>query len=54
MRLPLAPSILRREVDVLLTHIMRRESKVCAVAETVHVNEGSFDRAIASDFEEEE
>lgn len=44
----------RREVDVLLTRIMRRESKVCAVAETVYVNAGSLDRSIERDFEEEE
>jgi hypothetical protein len=33
---------------------MRRERKFCAVAETVYVNEGSFDRSIERDFEEEE
>jgi hypothetical protein len=49
-----ASSIRRREVDVLLTHVMRAKSKVCAVAETVYVVANSLDQAIERDFEEEE
>jgi len=49
-----ASSIRRREVDVLLTRVMRGKSKVCAVAETVYVVDSSLDQAIERDFEEEE
>jgi hypothetical protein len=52
--IPLSASSIRRgEVDVLLTHIMRAKSKVCAIAETVYVVESSLDQAIERDFEEE-
>jgi len=39
-------------VDVLLTRIMRGESKVCDVAETVYVDEGSLGRAVEREFGE--
>jgi hypothetical protein len=38
-------SIHCHEVDVLLTHAMQSESEVCAVAETVCVDEAPWGRA---------
>jgi hypothetical protein len=48
-------SIIRGHVvDVLLTHTVRSESKVCAVPETAKVDKVPSGRAFARDFMEEE
>ena len=41
-------------VDVLLTHTVRSESKVCAVSETAKVDKVPSGRTFARDFMEEE